>query len=88
MELEGRIQHLAYHDPLTGLPNRLFFLERLAQALRKEAQNIAVLYLDLDGLKLVNDLDGLKRGRGAEGHGRPLPGRPPPPGPGGPARGG
>ncbi|WP_243030757.1 bifunctional diguanylate cyclase/phosphodiesterase [Thermus altitudinis] len=58
MELEGRIQHLAYHDPLTGLPNRLFFLEKLAQALRKEAQNIAVLYLDLDGLKLVNDLDG------------------------------
>ncbi|WP_114313436.1 EAL domain-containing protein [Thermus caldifontis] len=58
MELEGRIQHLAYHDPLTGLPNRLFFMEKLAQALSKEAQKIAVLYLDLDGLKRVNDLDG------------------------------
>ncbi|GAB5602659.1 EAL domain-containing protein [Thermus sp. FJN-A] len=58
MELEGRLQYLAYHDPLTGLPNRLFFLEKLAQALREEASHLAVLYLDLDGLKLVNDLDG------------------------------
>lgn len=58
LELEGRLQHLAYHDPLTGLPNRLFFLEKLAQALREEGRNLAVLYLDLDGLKLVNDLEG------------------------------
>ena len=57
MELEGRLQHLAYHDPLTGLPNRLFFLEKLAQALREDPR-LAVLYLDLDGLKLVNDLEG------------------------------
>lgn len=58
LELEGRLQHLAYHDPLTGLPNRLFFLEKLAQALREEGRDLAVLYLDLDGLKLVNDLEG------------------------------
>lgn len=58
LELEGRIQHLAYHDPLTGLPNRLFFLEKLAQSLRKEPRHLAILYLDLDGLKLVNDLEG------------------------------
>ncbi|WP_105317670.1 bifunctional diguanylate cyclase/phosphodiesterase [Thermus tenuipuniceus] len=58
LELEGRLQHLAYHDPLTGLPNRLFFLEKLAQALRDEGRDLAVLYLDLDGLKLVNDLEG------------------------------
>lgn len=57
MELEGRLQHLAYHDPLTGLPNRLFFLEKLTQALREDPR-LAVLYLDLDGLKLVNDLEG------------------------------
>jgi len=36
MELEGRLQHLAYHDALTGLPNRLFFMEKLAQALQHE----------------------------------------------------
>jgi len=58
LELEGQIQHLAYHDPLTGLPNRLFFLEKLAQALKEEGPHLAVMYLDLDGLKLVNDLDG------------------------------
>ncbi len=57
LELEGRVQHLAYHDPLTGLPNRLFFLEKLAQV-RKGA----VLYLDLDGFKLVNDLSGHSAG--------------------------
>jgi diguanylate cyclase (GGDEF)-like protein len=57
MELEGRLTYLAFHDPLTGLPNRLFFLEKLAQALKKEPR-VAVLYLDLDGLKLVNDLEG------------------------------
>lgn len=53
LELEGRVRHMAYHDPLTGLPNRLFFLEKLAQTKRG-----AVLYLDLDGSKLVNDLSG------------------------------
>nr|WP_269089306.1 EAL domain-containing protein [Thermus thermamylovorans] len=61
LELEGQMRHLAYHDPLTGLPNRLFFLEKLAQVLKEakqEARGLAVLYLDLDGLKLVNDLDG------------------------------
>lgn len=61
MELEGRLQHLAYHDPLTGLPNRLFFLEKLAQALKEaegDTHTLAVLYLDLDGFKLVNDLEG------------------------------
>jgi diguanylate cyclase (GGDEF)-like protein len=57
MELEGRLTYLAFHDPLTGLPNRLFFLEKLAQALKEEPR-VAVLYLDLDGLKLVNDLEG------------------------------
>jgi len=58
MELESRLTHLAYHDVLTGLPNRLFFLEKLSQALKEAPSQLAVLYLDLDGLKLVNDLEG------------------------------
>ena len=57
-ELEA--QNLARHDPLTGLPNRRFFAEKLDECLRgaSEAQRVAVLMLDLDGFKLVNDLHG------------------------------
>jgi diguanylate cyclase (GGDEF)-like protein/PAS domain S-box-containing protein len=55
---EARVQHLAFHDPLTGLPNRLLFQDRLgvavAQAHRLE-QNLAVLFLDLDHFKRIND---------------------------------
>jgi diguanylate cyclase (GGDEF)-like protein/PAS domain S-box-containing protein len=55
---EARVQHLAFHDPLTGLPNRLLFQDRLgvavAQAHRLD-QNLAVLFLDLDYFKRVND---------------------------------
>lgn len=57
-ELEAR--NLARHDPLTGLPNRRFFAEKLDEYLRgaSGAQRAAVLMLDLDGFKLVNDLHG------------------------------
>lgn len=54
---EERIAHMAHYDPLTELPNRLLFRERLAQALQqidRDAQ-IAVLYVDIDGFKTVND---------------------------------
>jgi len=55
---EARIEHLAYHDTLTGLPNRRLLLDRLelavAQARRDESQ-IAVLFLDLDRFKVIND---------------------------------
>ena len=55
---EARIEHLAYHDLLTGLPNRRLLLDRLdlalAQARRDKAQ-IAVLFLDLDRFKVIND---------------------------------
>jgi diguanylate cyclase (GGDEF)-like protein len=55
---EQRTQHEALHDPLTGLPNRNLFLDRLQHALSTAARretSIAVLFLDLDQFKLVND---------------------------------
>ncbi len=55
---EERIEHLAYHDALTGLPNRLLLLERAALALALAArrrESAAVLFLDLDRFKEVND---------------------------------
>ena len=53
-----QMRHLAYHDALTGLPNRLLFFEHLAHAVANAARSgasLAVLYLDLDRFKLVND---------------------------------
>ena len=58
---EGRIAHLAHHDLLTDLPNRSVFNERLASALEKAStsgERFAVLCLDLDRLKEVNDIFG------------------------------
>ena len=53
-----RLEHLAYHDSLTGLPNRLLFHERLDEAVMnaaREGRGVAVLFVDLDDFKLVND---------------------------------
>ena len=55
---ERHVHHLAYHDALTGLPNRAFVTERLGELLAKsrpEREMVAVLFLDLDRFKLVND---------------------------------
>jgi diguanylate cyclase (GGDEF)-like protein len=55
---ETRLRHLALHDPLCGLPNRIFFSERLEAVLadvRKGSPSAAVLYIDLDHFKDVND---------------------------------
>ena len=54
---EERISYAAHHDALTGLPNRKLFYEQLAQALKRarRGEQVAVLYLDLDHLKRVND---------------------------------
>jgi diguanylate cyclase (GGDEF)-like protein/PAS domain S-box-containing protein len=55
---EDRIAYLAYHDELTGLPNRAMFHEHLDLALaraRREDRAVGVLYIDLDDFKLVND---------------------------------
>ena len=57
--------HRALHDPLTGLPNRVLFSDRLAQSLRRHRRvpsSLAVLYLDLDGFKPVNDRMGHEHG--------------------------
>jgi diguanylate cyclase (GGDEF)-like protein len=57
--LEGRLEYQAYHDELTELPNRRLFVDRLKQALRRNrrrrGRKVAVLYLDLDNFKIVND---------------------------------
>ena len=56
--VEQRVRHLAHHDALTGLPNRALLLDRLRQALRqarRERGRIAVVMLDLDHFKSVND---------------------------------
>jgi diguanylate cyclase (GGDEF)-like protein/PAS domain S-box-containing protein len=55
---EERIQHVAHHDSLTGLPNRLLFNDRLALVMslaKRDARQFALLYLDLDRFKPVND---------------------------------
>jgi diguanylate cyclase (GGDEF)-like protein len=53
---QERIAHLAHFDALTELPNRLMFRERLGQALQvKRVSQVAVLYIDIDGFKAVND---------------------------------
>jgi diguanylate cyclase (GGDEF)-like protein/PAS domain S-box-containing protein len=59
--LQTRLQHQALHDPLTDLPNRTLFFERLDAALRA-GTHPGVCYLDLDGFKAVNDTLGHDRG--------------------------
>jgi diguanylate cyclase (GGDEF)-like protein len=57
-ELQAKSQYLAYHDSLTGLGNRLLFKEHLEEALTDismASHPVAVLFLDLDGFKSVND---------------------------------
>ena len=53
---ERRLAHQAYHDPLTGLPNRARFVEELDAAFREQRMDeVAVCYVDLDRFKTVND---------------------------------
>lgn len=57
-ESEERIEHLAHHDPLTGLPNRLhlqIFLEQSMLIVTRMSEQLAVMFLDLDRFKNVND---------------------------------
>lgn len=62
---EREVRHLAYHDTLTGLPNRRLFLERLERALvraRRYGTVVALMFIDLDGFKAVNDNFGHEAG--------------------------
>ncbi|MGA8111966.1 MAG: EAL domain-containing protein [Acidobacteriaceae bacterium] len=55
---EARLQHMALVDDMTGLPNRRLLADRLSQTLakaRREQRMVALLHMDLDGFKLVND---------------------------------
>jgi diguanylate cyclase (GGDEF)-like protein/PAS domain S-box-containing protein len=55
---EEELRHAALHDTLTGLPNRALLIDRLEHALARDSAQTAVLYIDLDQFKLVNDARG------------------------------
>jgi diguanylate cyclase (GGDEF)-like protein/PAS domain S-box-containing protein len=52
---EQQVVHLALHDMLTGLPNRSLFTDRLQHTLKRRDAEIAVMLIDLDGFKAIND---------------------------------
>ncbi|GIJ47546.1 hypothetical protein Val02_44320 [Virgisporangium aliadipatigenens] len=58
VRLTGQLRHQAFHDPLTGLANRALFTERVTEALadaRRTGATVAVLFIDLDDFKVIND---------------------------------
>jgi diguanylate cyclase (GGDEF)-like protein/PAS domain S-box-containing protein len=60
-EQQGQLEHIAYYDGLTNLPNRLLLSDRLTQALahsQRHNSSLAVAFIDLDGFKDVNDIHG------------------------------
>lgn len=62
---EEGVRHLAYHDALTGLPNRSLLLDRIGQGIesaKRDGTGFAVLFVDLDGFKPVNDNYGHRTG--------------------------
>ncbi|MBL8287391.1 MAG: EAL domain-containing protein [Rubrivivax sp.] len=64
-EAEEQIRRLAYYDPLTGLPNRLLFVEQLERALaqaERHGRRLAIMFVDLDNFKRVNDTLGHRAG--------------------------
>lgn len=55
---DKKIRHLAYHDTLTGLPNRLLFIDRMDQAISRairESNRFALIFIDIDHFKMIND---------------------------------
>lgn len=64
-EQRSQLEFIAHYDMLTGLPNRMLFADRLNQAIasaKRHATSIAVLFIDLDGFKAVNDQHGHQAG--------------------------
>lgn len=59
-QAEEKIKYMAYYDPLTGLPNRIQFMEMLDERIRHAQENdtFTVMYLDLDRFKIINDTQG------------------------------
>jgi diguanylate cyclase (GGDEF)-like protein len=53
--LQGQLHHQAYHDPLTDLPNRSLFMQRVREELTRPDGKVAVLFIDVDDFKTVND---------------------------------
>lgn len=65
MQHQQQLEHIAHFDPLTGLPNRMLFADRLSYAMNqceRREQLLAVAYIDLDGFKEVNDTHGHSAG--------------------------
>jgi diguanylate cyclase (GGDEF)-like protein len=62
---QARLSHLAYHDALTGLPNRRLFFDRLSHALhlrQRQSSDIGLLFIDVDSFKAINDRHGHRVG--------------------------